>query len=146
MHCNVLRSRSGSFKRFTSRSKWFLGIYSSLSVQEIHVTWNLIILRTTTAIRPYSVPEWIQYAVSNRIYFRSVFIWSFFLYEVTKSTTSWFISPDIRTFQLQNITTRHVIIQILMVLSMQNLEFESVMGSRSLMRHTLAWWPKTAGC
>jgi len=146
MHCNVPRSRSETFKRFTSRSKWFLGIYSSFSVQEIHVTWNLIILRTTTAIRTYSVPKWIQYAVSNRIYFTSVFIWSFFLYKVTKSTTNWFISPDIHTVQLQHISTRLVIIQILTVLSMQNLEFESVMGSRSLIRHTLAWWSKTAGC
>jgi hypothetical protein len=94
--------------------------------------WILIILCTRTTIRPYSVPDKIQYTASNRIYFRSV------LYDIS-SCTKWKSpqqnSPGFRTVQLQNIITRIVIIQILTVLSMQNLEFESVMGWLSLIRY-----------
>jgi hypothetical protein len=40
---------------------------------------------------------------------------------------------------MQNVSTSVVIIPILMVLAMQSLEFESVMGWLSLMRRTLDW-------
>jgi hypothetical protein len=145
MHCNAPGSRTGSFKRFTSRSKSFLRIYSRLSVQIIHVTWNLTTLCTRTTIRPYSVPD---YSTQPK----PAFISDLFSYYLSSSTrwqtrnTNLFISPDIRTVQLHNTSTRVVIFPILMDLSMQNLEFESVMWWRSLMRHKLAWWPKTAGC
>lgn len=75
--------------------------------------------------------------------FQICFHMTFLPVQSDKVHENWRISPGIRTVQLQNISPRVFIIQILTVFSMQNLECESVMGWLSLMRHMLAWWPKT---
>jgi hypothetical protein len=144
MHCNAPGSRTGSSRRFTSRSKSFLGIYSRLSVQEIHVTWNLTILCTEPKL-DHTLCQITVYSLNPHLFqisFRIIFL-------PTHNDKFHDNCLFLRIFAQSSCTMQvHALsfFQMLTDLWMQNLEFKSVKRRLSLMRHTLTWWPKTAEC